>query len=55
MFVMDGYEFCKVVWEFEKKYLCRIVIVVLIVNVMVSDEWKCLNVGMDVFFIKFID
>lgn len=30
-------------------------IIVLIVNVMVSDEKKCLYVGMDVFLIKFIN
>ncbi|XP_024358846.1 histidine kinase 1 isoform X2 [Physcomitrium patens] len=53
--VMDGYESCKAVREFEKKYPCRTAIVALTANAMASDERKCLNAGMDAFLTKPID
>lgn len=55
MLIMNGYEVCKVVWDIEYEGQYKMFIIVLIVNVMVSDEKKCLYVGMDVFLIKFIN
>lgn len=53
--VMDGYESCKAVREFEKNHSCRTAIVALTANAMASDELKCLNAGMDAFLTKPID
>lgn len=53
--VMDGYESCKAVREFEKSQSCRTAIVALTANAMASDELKCLNAGMDAFLTKPID
>ncbi|XP_024403293.1 histidine kinase 1 [Physcomitrium patens] len=53
--VMDGYESCKAVREFEKHFSGRTAIVALTANAMASDERKCLNAGMDAFLTKPID
>jgi len=53
--LMDGYESCKAVREFEKSHACRTAIVALTANAMASDELKCLNAGMDAFLTKPID
>ncbi|KAG0563103.1 hypothetical protein M758_8G004400 [Ceratodon purpureus] len=53
--VMDGYESCRAIREFEKTHPCRTAIVALTANAMASDELKCLNAGMDAFLTKPID
>lgn len=53
--VMDGYESCRAVREFEKNQACRTAIVALTANAMASDELKCLGAGMDAFLTKPID
>ena len=53
--VMDGYESCKAIREFEKNTSFRTPIVALTANAMASDERKCLNAGMDAFLTKPID
>ena len=53
--VMDGYESCKAIREFEENIPYRTPIVALTANAMASDEKKCLNAGMDAFLTKPID
>jgi CheY-like chemotaxis protein len=53
--VMDGYEACQAIREFEKDMSWRTSIVALTANAMASDEQKCLKAGMDAFLTKPID
>lgn len=50
--VMDGYESCKAIREFENNTVWKTPIVALTANAMASDEVKCLNAGMDAFLTK---
>lgn len=53
--VMDGYEACQAIREYEKEMSWRTAIVALTANAMASDEQKCLKAGMDAFLTKPID